>query len=206
MKVTKVRLQQIIMTAGCVVFLVWVGIRGQRENGKTTSAPEAQAQTIQKPTQWHVQPVKEQVITVEQVFDVRIVNYPQIAVRSTYAGEVQSVKATVDTWVVAGTPLVELKLNENNGVISVESENILKYAEQMLKEKQEQLQRFTTQDDEGAEEKLKQYKQEYNQAKADLELAMRYVKTEAKNGTQMIVAPKSGKIQEILVSQGDKVN
>lgn len=203
MKVTKVKLQQIIMTAGCVVFLVWVGIKGQHKDEK--DAIKTPVEVVEKKTEWSVESVKDDQITVKQVFDIRIVNYPKIIVRSSNYGEVLNIKTELDTWVIAGDPLLEIKIEEQSETINTESENIIKYAEKVVKEKQEKLDRFMDEQNDMEEERLKQYKKEYNQAKADLELAMRYAKSESIARTRLIKAPKSGKVTEILVEQGDKV-
>ncbi len=199
MKVTKVRLQQIIMTAGCVCFLVWIGILGQQKS--ENEATKKTVEIVEENTEWNVQLVEDKQITVDQVFDVHIVNYPQVVVYSNNFGEVITIKTELNTWVVAGTPLVEIKIEEQRGIFSNESENLIKYAKQVANEKHEQLQRFIAEKNDNEEERLKQHNEEYNQAKSDLELAMRYAKSEV----LLITAPKAGRITEILVQKGDKV-
>lgn len=207
MKVTKIRLQQTLMTAGCIVFLVWVGIRGQRvvESDKSTDKKE-EVVKAKSSLGLSVQTIKDEVITMDKVYEVRILNYPQLIVRSTQSGEISTIKVEENSWVEAGTTLLELKGKNLDGENQSEEE-IVKYAELIVKEKLEQLQQFNQLENrENQQEKLKQYTQEYNQAKSDLELAIRYLKNSQANGVnKTVVATKSGAVQRILVHVGDKV-
>jgi len=210
MKNTKVRAQQIIMTVGCIVFLVWVGIRGmnerEHETKETDTAGKEQLPLASEGVQ--VQPVSEEVIVVNQTYATQMALAPTLAIRTDKGGELVQLKVDVNSRIEVGQEIALMRVTQGDTLGLGKATRKAKEAKQVVKEQLEQLLAIDRGED-GTEAKDKYEKQyeAYNTAKKEaaayeeqvtkITLSANVVAVE-----KTIKATSAGIVKQILVGAG----
>lgn len=210
MKNTKVRVQQVIMTVGCLVFLVWVGIRGMNEREGTTKETHIKEQEELSLAlgEVHVQPVTDDVIVVNQSYDTQVAEAPSITLRADKGGELIQVKVDINSRVEVGQEIALLRVVQVDTVGLGKAMRKAKEAKQQVKEQLDQLLAIDR-GEEGLEAKEKYEKQyaSYNAAKKEAAAYEDQVNNLI-SGSNVIYQEKaikantSGVVTQILVGAG----
>lgn len=210
MKNTKVRVQQVIMTVGCLIFLVWVGIRGMNERaGKTNETHTKGEEELPLALgEVHVQPVADEVIVVNQSYTTQVVGAPAITLRSDKGGELMQVKVDINSQVEIGQEIALLRVPQGDTVGLGKAMRKAKEAKLQVKEQLDQLLAIDR-GEEGLDAKEKYEKQyaSYNAAKKEAAVYEDQVNnlTSASNVTyqeKAIKANVAGVVTQILVGAG----
>ncbi|MGS4347074.1 biotin attachment protein [Myroides odoratus] len=210
MKNTKVRVQQVIMTVGCLVFLVWVGIRGMNERaGETKDTSEKEETPLALTSEGvHVEPVTDEVIVVNQHYTTQAVAAPAVAIRADRAGELVQVKVDVNSRIEVGQEIALLRIAQGDTVGLGKAMRKAKEAKQQVKEQLDQLLAIDRGED-GSEAKEKYEKQyaAYNAAKKEAALSEEQVSnltspTQVIYQEKVIKANTAGIVTQVLVGAG----
>lgn len=210
MKNTKVRAQQIIMTVGCIVFLVWVGIRGMNERAgetkETNTTGEEQLSLASEGVQ--VQPVSEEVIVVNQTYATQMAPAPTLAMRADRGGELIQLKVDINSRIEVGQEIALMRVMQGDTIGLGKATRKAKEAKQVVKEQLEQLLAIDRGED-GTEAKDKYEKQyeAYNTAKKEAAAYEEQVTkiTSSANAIAVektIKATSAGIVKQILVGAG----
>lgn len=210
MKNTKVRAQQIIMTVGCIVFLVWVGIRGMNERAvetkETNTTGEEQLSLASEGVQ--VQPVSEEVIVVNQTYATQMAPAPTLAMRADRGGELIQLKVDVNSRIEVGQEIALMRVMQGDTLGLGKATRKAKEAKQVVKEQLEQLLAIDRGED-GTEAKDKYEKQyeAYNTAKKEAAAYEEQITkiTSSANAVAVektIKATSAGIVKQILVGAG----
>lgn len=115
MKNKKVRAQQIIMTVGCIGFLVWVGFRGMNERQgmiikeETTTKPLPPAED-----EVRIQEIVEKTIEVNQTYTTALAPTPLRLLRSNQSGELILLKVDVNDRIEVGQEIAMLRVAQGD--------------------------------------------------------------------------------------------
>jgi biotin carboxyl carrier protein len=210
MKNTKVRAQQIIMTVGCIVFLVWVGIRGMNERAgetkETNTTGEEQLPLASEGVQ--VQPVSEEVIVVNQTYATQMAPAPSIAIRADRGGELVQLKVDVNSRIEVGQEIALMRVTQGDTLGLGKATRKAKEAKQVVKEQLEQLLAIDRGED-GTEAKDKYEKQyeAYNTAKKEAAVYEEQINKITSSANVVAVekaikATSAGVVKQILVGAG----
>ncbi|WP_060873154.1 efflux RND transporter periplasmic adaptor subunit [Myroides odoratus] len=210
MKNTKVRAQQIIMTVGCIVFLVWVGIRGMNERAgetkETNTTGKEQLPLASEGVQ--VQPVSEEVIVVNQTYATQMAPAPTLAMRADRGGELIQLKVDVNSRIEVGQEIALMRVMQGDTIGLGKATRKAKEAKQVVKEQLEQLLAIDRGED-GTEAKDKYEKQyeAYNTAKKEAAAYEEQITkiTSSANAVAVektIKATSAGIVKQILVGAG----
>ncbi|MCS4240123.1 biotin carboxyl carrier protein [Myroides gitamensis] len=210
MKNTKVRAQQIIMTVGCIVFLVWVGIRGMNERAgetkETNTTGEEQLPLASEGVQ--VQPVSEEVIVVNQTYATQMASAPSITMRADRGGELVQLKVDVNSRIEVGQEIALMRVNQGDTLGLGKATRKAKEAKQVVKEQLEQLLAIDRGED-GTEAKDKYEKQyeAYNTAKKEAAVYEEQINKITSSANVVAVekaikATSAGVVKQILVGAG----
>lgn len=210
MKNTKVRAQQIIMTVGCIVFLVWVGIRGMNERAgetkETNTTGEEQLPLASEGVQ--VQPVSEEVIVVNQTYATQMAPAPSIAMRADRGGELVQLKVDVNSRIEVGQEIALMRVTQGDTLGLGKATRKAKEAKQVVKEQLEQLLAIDRGED-GTEVKDKYEKQyeAYNTAKKEAAVYEEQINKITSSANVVAVekaikATSAGVVKQILVGAG----
>ena len=210
MKNTKVRAQQIIMTVGCIVFLVWVGIRGMNERAgetkETNTTGEEQLPLASEGVQ--VQPVSEEVIVVNQTYATQMASAPSIAMRADRGGELVQLKVDVNSRIEVGQEIALMRVTQGDTLGLGKATRKAKEAKQVVKEQLEQLLAIDRGED-GTEAKDKYEKQyeAYNTAKKEAAVYEEQINKITSSANVVAVekaikATSAGVVKQILVGAG----
>lgn len=210
MKNTKVRAQQIIMTVGCIVFLVWVGIRGMNERAgetkETNTTGEEQLPLASEGVQ--VQPVSEEVIVVNQTYATQMAPAPSIAMRADRGGELVQLKVDVNSRIEVGQEIALMRVTQGDTLGLGKATRKAKEAKQVVKEQLEQLLAIDRGED-GTEAKDKYEKQyeAYNTAKKEAAVYEEQINKITSSANVVAVekaikATSAGVVKQILVGAG----
>jgi|GEM_PF-4173009 len=210
MKNTKVRAQQVIMTIGCLVFLVWVGIRGMNERAGETKETQTkkEEQFPLASDKLYVQTVTEDVIVVHQEYATQLVAAPSIAIRADKGGELVQVKVDINSRIEVGQVIALIRVAQGDTIGLGKAMRKAKEAKQQVKEQLDQLLAIDR-GEEGIDAKEKYDKQyaSYNAAKKDAAAYEEQVNslTSASNliyQEKAIKANTAGVVTQILVGAG----
>lgn len=210
MKNTKVRAQQIIMTVGCIVFLVWVGIRGMNERAgetkETNTTGEEQLPLASEGVQ--VQPVSEEVIVVNQTYATQMASAPSITMRADRGGELVQLKVDVNSRIEVGQEIALMRVTQGDTLGLGKAMRKAKEAKQVVKEQLEQLLAIDRGED-GTEAKDKYEKQyeAYNTAKKEAAVYEEQINKITSSANVVAVekaikATSAGVVKQILVGAG----
>ncbi|WP_410879856.1 biotin attachment protein [Myroides sp. DW712] len=210
MKNTKVRVQQVMMTVGCLIFLVWVGIRGMKERvDETKDTPvEEKTQLAVISKNVHVQSVTDEVIVVNQSYATQIVAAPAIVIRADKAGELVQVKVDVHSRIEVGQEIAVLHVAQKDTVGLGQAMRKAKEAKQQVKEQLDQLLAIDRGEDatEAKEKYEKQYAA-YTAAKKEAAMYEEQVNnftssTQVAYQEKAIKANTAGVVTQVLVGAG----
>lgn len=210
MKNTKVRAQQIIMTVGCIVFLVWVGIRGMNERAgetkETITTGEEQLPLASEGVQ--VQSVSEEVIVVNQTYATQMAPVPSITMRADRGGELVQLKVDVNSRIEVGQEIALMRVTQGDTLGLGKATRKAKEAKQVVKEQLEQLLAIDRGED-GTEAKDKYEKQyeAYNTAKKEAAVYEEQINKITSSANVVAVekaikATSAGVVKQILVGAG----
>lgn len=171
MKSTKVRAQQIIMTVGCIGFLVWVGFRGMNERQGSTKHTDT-VETKQVPLATggtHIKEISEEIVVVNQTYSTTMASLPLQTIRASQEGEVVQVKIDVNSRIEVGQEIAVLRVAQGDTTGLSKATRKVKESQQHVKEQLDQLLAIDR-GEEGTEAKDKYEKQytQYNEAKKEL--------------------------------------
>lgn len=213
MKNTKVRAQQIIMTIGCLVFLVWVGIRGM--NNRSSETNETQVKEEQLPLASEgvrIEGVTEEVIVVNQTYHTQVAALPSVAIRTDKKGELIQLKVDVNSRIEEGQDVAVIRIAQGDTLGLGKAMRKAKESKQFVKEQLDQLLAIDRGED-GSEAKEKYDKQYalYNLAKkeaAEYEEQVNKVSSSAQVTyvEKTIKANSAGVVKQILVGAGRTID
>lgn len=209
MKNTKVRAQQILMTVGCIVFLVWVGIRGMNERKGDTKETDTAVEKLSLASEGvQVQHTTEEIVVVNQVYATQIAQLPSMYIRADKAGELVQLKVDINSRIEMGQEIALLRVAKADTIGLGNLNRKVKVAKQNVKDKLEQLLAIDRGEEGGdAKEKYEKQYALYNEAKKEL---AEYERQENKLTTSSpvkyvettIKAPKEGIVKQVLVGAG----
>ncbi|MDM1045643.1 biotin attachment protein [Myroides sp. 1354] len=210
MKNTKVRAQQIIMTVGCIVFLVWVGIRGMNERASDTqeTSTKVDEQLPLASGGVHLVDVSEEVVVVNQAYPTQVGASPSIAIRADRGGELLQLKVDVNDRIEIGQEIAFLRVAQGDTLGLGKVNRKVREAKIHVKEELERLLAIDRGED-GSEAKEKYEKQYalYNTAKKEAAEYEEQLNKIASSSNVIYVekpikATSEGIVKQILVGAG----
>ena len=212
MKNRKVRAQQIIMTVGCMGFLVWVGIRGMNERqGKDKSVDTVEMESLSLASEGlRIEQTTDEIVTVEQTYPTQMRAAAFLTLYTDQAGEIMHLSVDVNSSVEVGQEIAILRTTQRDTLGLGKATKRVKEAKQHVKE---QLDLLLTIDrgEEGVDAKEKYDRQYdlYNEAKKTLtnyEEQVNNINTsQVKTVERPILAKQKGIVKQILVGAGRAV-
>lgn len=212
MKSKKVRAQQIIMTVGCIGFLVWVGFRGMNERQGNAKEHDTTAKQLPLAAEGvHVQESSEKIIEVNQTYATTMAALPFRAIRSTQSGELVQLKVDVNSRIEVGQEIAVLRMAQGDTLGLGKATRKVKDAKIYVKEQLDLLLAIDRGEDgtKAKENYEKQYAL-YNEAKNTLANYEEQVTklTSSSHVTYVetgIKANEAGVVKQVLVGAGRKV-
>lgn len=209
MKSKKVRAQQIIMTVGCIVFLVWVGFRGMNERQDDTKEQDTSTKQLPLAAEGpQVQAISEKTIEVNQAYATKMAALPFRVIRSGQRGELVQLKVDVNTRIEAGQEIAVLRIAQGDTVGLGKATRKVKDAKLHVKEQLDRLLAIDRGEDgtQAKENYDKQYAL-YNEAKNTLTNCEEQVAklTSSSNVNYVettIKANEAGVVKQVLVGAG----
>ncbi|MDM1407600.1 biotin attachment protein [Myroides sp. DF42-4-2] len=115
MKNKKVRAQQIIMTVGCIGFLVWVGFRGMNERQGMIIKEETTTKLLPPAEdEVRIQEIVEKTIEVNQTYTTALAPTPLRLLRSNQSGELILLKVDVNDRIEVGQEIAMLRVAQGD--------------------------------------------------------------------------------------------
>ncbi|MGG5507656.1 MULTISPECIES: biotin attachment protein [unclassified Myroides] len=215
MKNRKVRAQQILMTVGCIGFLVWVGIRGMNERqGNDKSTDTTTAKTLSLVSEdVRVEPTTEEIVVVNQSYSTQISAAPYFSILADQGGELVQVTVDINSRVEVGQAIALLRVAVAQGdTLGLgKATKKVKDAKEHVKDQLELLLSIDR-DEEGNEAKENYEKQYalYNEAKKVLsnyeEQVNKISSSQLKYVEQPIKARQAGTVKQVLVGAGSAIS
>lgn len=208
MKNRKVRAQQIIMTVGCIGFLVWVGIRGMNEHADTTKETHTDAVKESALTSHELKAkrAREEVIVVSQVYTTTVLPGPSASIRASREGELLQLKVDINSRIEVGQEIALMRIAQADTVGLGAISKKAKVAEREVKTRLDQLLNIDR-GEEGTDAKAR-YTQQYdlyNEAKKELavyEDQIRKITAHVQYTEVPLKAQSAGVVKQILVGAG----
>lgn len=212
MKSKKVRAQQIIMTVGCIGFLVWVGFRGMHERQGNTKEKDTTTKQLPLAAEGvQIQESSEKIIEVNQTYATTSAASPVRVIRSGQSGELVQLKVDVNSRIEVGQEIAVLRVAQGDTLGLGKAIRKVKDAKIHVKEQLDLLLAIDRGEDgmEAKENYEKQYAL-YNEAKHTLANDEEQVAklTSSAHITYVeigIKAQEAGGVRQVLVGAGRKI-
>ncbi|MBB1138984.1 efflux RND transporter periplasmic adaptor subunit [Myroides sp. WP-1] len=216
MKNRKVRAQQIIMTVGCIGFLVWVGLRGMNErqgNNKSTDTTTSKALSLVSEGV-RVEPATDEIVVVNQSYPTQISTAPSFSVLADQSGELVQVMVDVNSRIEVGqdVALLRVAVTQGDTLGLGKATKKVKDAKQHVKEQLELLLAIDRgEEGTAAKENYEKQYASYNEAKKTLTSYEEQVNkisssTQQKYVEHTIKAKQTGTVKQVLVGAGNSIN